>query len=211
MDKPNWHHDIVQGTPEWDAIRLGKVTGSMMSDILATGKGGAPSLTRAKALNSILLARLTGLKEETYFNADMQRGKDLEPLARAAYEAFVEDFVDQVGFIDHPTIPLYGVSPDGYRGAIGLEIKCPRPSTHLETLRGAPIKKDYLDQIMAQMDCGEFEAVDFVSYCPEFPGKTALYIKRVMRDEQHIRLIHVKVEEFNEEVAAALEYLRARV
>ena len=31
--------DIIQGTPEWHAVRCGKVTASRFSDVLAKGEG----------------------------------------------------------------------------------------------------------------------------------------------------------------------------
>jgi len=204
----NWHTEIIQGTDEWKAIRLGKVTASIMSDILAEGRGGQPSATRAGAMASLILARYSGVVEESYYSTDMQRGNELETLARTAYEELAQDFVGQVGFIDHPDIPWYGASPDGYLGDYGLEIKCPRPSTHLATLRGAPIKKDYRDQMDCQMDCGDFLGVDFVSYCPEFPGKNKIFVKRFMREEKAIQIIRAKVKEFNAEVEEALDFLR---
>jgi hypothetical protein len=57
----------------------------------------------------------------------MVRGSELEPLARAAYEFATDTEVDQVGFVQHGAIELYGASPDGICGSDGgLELKVPR-------------------------------------------------------------------------------------
>ena len=63
-----------QRTPEWYAARLGKVTASRIDAVMATGKGGGPSLTRAAYLADLLLERLTGQPAESYRSADMERG-----------------------------------------------------------------------------------------------------------------------------------------
>ena len=39
---------IEQGSPEWMALRIGKIGGSRVADVLTEGRGGAESLTRKK-------------------------------------------------------------------------------------------------------------------------------------------------------------------
>ncbi|MCA0345224.1 MAG: exonuclease, partial [Proteobacteria bacterium] len=51
--------DIIQGTPEWHALRLGKVTASRVADVIAKTKTG-PSASRAKYAGELIAERLTG-------------------------------------------------------------------------------------------------------------------------------------------------------
>ena len=78
-DKP------IQGTPEWDAARLGKATASRMADICATVKGGWAA-SRKNYATELVLERITARKAENGFkSAVMERGNDIEEEARAAY------------------------------------------------------------------------------------------------------------------------------
>src|SRR5689334_1396302 len=134
---------IQQGTPEWHAQRLGKVTASRLSDALAKTKNGWGA-SRANYMAQLAAERLTGQPQESFTNAAMQWGVDTEPHARAAYEFHTDATVEPVGFVDHPVIEMTGASPDGLVGADGLvEIKCPNTATHIETLLGSSAPSKY--------------------------------------------------------------------
>ncbi|MGL9736463.1 MAG: YqaJ viral recombinase family protein [Symbiopectobacterium sp.] len=99
--------------------------------------------------------RLTGKIEESYSNAAMQRGTELEPVAREMYLFNQFDAeVTEVGFIPHPEIVGFGASSDGLVGNDGLiKIKCHNTWTHLETIKIGKPKQQYLLQMHAQMMC----------------------------------------------------------
>ena len=123
-----------QRTPEWFAARLGKVTASRISDIIAKTQSGY-SASRANYMALLICERLTGAAAESYSNAAMQHGTDTEPMALSAYEAAKGVLVQAEGFVTHPSIEQSGASPDGLVGDSGLiEIKCPNTATHLDTL-----------------------------------------------------------------------------
>ena len=104
---------IEQGTIEWKLLRCGKISASRISDILAKGRGDAPSATRESYMYDLAVERLTGMPTESFTSSAMQWGVDNEPLARAAYEIKTNKFVSQVPFVFHPNIPNSGCSPDG--------------------------------------------------------------------------------------------------
>ncbi len=87
---------IEQRTEQWFQDRLGHATGSRASDILA----GKDTQARKGYLTQLVTERLTGRAQDSFVNADMQRGIDVEPLARAAYQASYE-LTDDVGFVRH--------------------------------------------------------------------------------------------------------------
>lgn len=192
-----------QRTPEWYAARLGKVTASRIDAVMATGKGGGPSLTRAAYLADLLLERLTGQPADSYRSADMERGQEIEPLAVAAYEARRDVLVEPVSFVPHPTIPNSGASPDGLVDADGLvEIKCPKSHTHLATLKGATIDRGYRLQMQWQMACTGRAWCDFVSFDPRMPAHLQLHVTRVERDAELIAEVEAGVRQFLDELAA---------
>lgn len=172
--------DAPQGSPEWFAARCGKVTASRMSAVLAEGRSGAPSLTRAAYMGELIAETLTGQQCNAFQgNADTERGQETEPAARAAYETHTRTMVDECGLVIHPRIERAGASPDGLVGDDGLlEVKCPRVHVHLEYLLAGEPPKAYIAQMAWQAACCERAWVDFVSYCPQMPEDLRLFIVR---------------------------------
>jgi len=160
---------IEQGSPEWHQSRLGKVTASRVADVMAKTKSGY-STSRKNYMMELLCQRLTGRREEGYTNAAMQRGTDLEPIARGRYEIENDVLVMETGLVDHPTINCFAASPDGLVGDDGLlEIKCPNTAQHVEFLRTGKIDDGYQTQMLAQMLCTGRKWCDFVSFDDRMP------------------------------------------
>ncbi len=103
----------MQGTESWHTRRLGWVTGSRMKDVMAKTKSG-PAATRENYMMELLCQRLTGKREEGFTSQAMQRGTEMEPIARGCYEAHTSLMVVEATFCKHPTIDWYGASPDGF-------------------------------------------------------------------------------------------------
>lgn len=200
---------IVQGSPEWFAERVGKVTASRVADVVARTKSGWGA-SRANYMAELIAERLTGAKSEGFVNAAMQHGIDTEPQARDAYSFYAGVDVEQVGFIAHPTIEMSGASPDGLVGNDGLvEIKCPSTATHIDTLLDGKIPERYVLQMQWQMACTGRKWCDFVSFDPRMPESMRLFIKRVERDENLIASLEKDVELFLREVETKVAALRS--
>lgn len=194
-----------QRTEQWYADRLGHATGSRASDILA----GKDTQARRGYLTQIVTERLTGRQQDGYINADMQRGIDIEPVARAAYQASRE-LVDEVGFVRHPTIQWFGASPDGLVGDDGLiELKCPRSTTHLDYWQSGKPPAKYAPQMLAQLSCTRRKWVDFVSFDDRFPEHLQLYVARFQPTEEIIEQFEQKVIEFLKEAEQLMEKMNA--
>jgi putative phage-type endonuclease len=192
-----------QRTPEWYAQRLGKVTASRVADVVATVKSGGYGASRANYMAQIIAERLTGERQPEYVNAAMQNGIDMEAAALAAYEFRCDAEVFAVAFIDHPTIPMSGASPDGLVGAEGLvEIKCPTTSTHIDTLLTGKVPAKYIDQMQWQMACTGRQWCDFASFDPRMPESMRLWVKRVPRDRDRIAYLEDEVGKFLADVDA---------
>lgn len=196
--------DLVQGSAEWLAIRVGKVTASRVADVVAKTKTGYGA-SRANYMAELIAERLTGAPAERYTNAAMAWGTEKEPEARALYEFLTDAEVTQVGFVSHPTISASGASPDGLVGEDGLvEIKCPNTATHIDTLLGQAIPAKYETQMQWQMACTGRQWCDFVSYDPRMPDSMRLFVCREPRND-------AMIAELTEEVCKFLAELDEKV
>jgi putative phage-type endonuclease len=198
---------IEQGSPEWLALRAGKVTASKIADVMSK-----PTLIGYQNYMADLIAeRLTGQKTDSFTNAAMQWGVDKEPQARVEYEIKTGLLVEQVAFVDHPTIEMFGCSPDGYVGEEGLiEIKCPNTSTHIDYIRKDKAPTKYVPQMQCQMAVTGRKWCDFVSFDPRLPEKLQLFIVRLNRDDEYISKMESVVQEFLNEVNSAVIGLKER-
>ena len=196
-----------QGTDEWFAARLGKVTASRLSDVMM--KKTTAGYQNYKA--QLKAERFTNTPPESFSSAAMQWGTDQEPNARAAYSFLHSVEVEQIGFVDHPALAWAGASPDGLVGDSGLvEIKCPNTATHFATLEGGNIPSKYNYQMQWQMACTERQWCDFASYDPRLPIEMQLHVVRVERDDKLIAELEEKTAAFLAEVAESVEFLTAK-
>jgi hypothetical protein len=201
---------IEQGTIEWRMLRLGKISGSRISDVMAKGRDNKPSVTRENYMYELATERLTNIPTESYTSPAMSWGTENEGMARTAYEVFKSVFVSEVPWIPHPSIANAGCSPDGLiDDGIGcVELKCPNTKTHIEyILKGEPAKT-YHNQMMWQMACTGRSYVDFVSYDPRLPVDLELFVARLERDEEYIQLLTDEVIKFDNEVTQLVNKLK---
>lgn len=197
---------IEQRSPEWFAQRLGYLTASRMADMLATTKSG-PAASRVNLIAQLVCERLTGKPADLFESADMRRGTELEPLARAAYEAFTGEFVTAAEFVRHPTIAWLGASPDGYVRDTGLvEVKCLNAANHIAVLRTGNVTK-YVPQVQTQMLCTGRQWCDLAFFHPDFPEHLQLEVVRVPANESEQMAFAAAATIFLEEVAAEVAAL----
>ena len=195
--------DCEQGSAEWFEARAGIPTASEFSTVMARGKDGGASVTRAKYLRQLAGEILTGEPApEGYSNGHMERGKLLEDEARNLY-AFMRDVEPQrVGFIRNGQ---KGASPDSLIGDnAGLEIKSAIPAVQIERLQRGTLPPEHVAQVQGSLWVTERETWDFVSYCPKLPP----LILAIHRDEAYIAQLAKAVDAFNEELEAIVNSIR---
>jgi len=200
-----------QRTPDWYAARLGRLTGSAASDMLARIKTGEAAARRDLRLR-LVCERLTGQSQEDGFvSPAMQHGIDLEPVAFAAYESATGHMVNRVGFLAHDDLPA-GCSPDGEIGGfVGIvELKCPKSATHLKYLRAGTVPSDYLPQITHNLWVTGAAWCDFASFDDRFPPSLQLFRVRVERNDAEIASYELMVRAFLAEVDAELADVAGR-
>ena len=186
---------MEQRTDDWFTARLGKVTASRVADVIAKTKTGYGA-GRANYMADLVVERLTGQKASSFSNAAMEWGTEQEPHARAAYSAKTGIMVEEVGFIDHPTVAMSGASPDGFAEEGLIEVKCPNTATHLEYVLAQLPPLKYFTQMQWQMACTGRPWCDFVSFDPRLPERLQLLIVRVPRDDVYIAMLEAEVKKF---------------
>lgn len=200
--------NMEQRSDEWFTARLGKVTASRISDVLAKTKNGY-SASRINYMTELICERLTGKKADGFVNAAMARGTELEPVARSIFEVHTGLIVNEVGFVAHPKIKMAGASPDGLIGDKGLiEIKCPNSSTHLDALINKDFNSKYYYQMQWQMACTERDWCKFVSYSPDFPEGMDLVVIDVPREQECINEMEAEVTLFLKEIDEYINKLK---
>lgn len=191
--------DCEQYSPEWWACRLGLPTASMFGAVLAKGKGGAESKTRRTYMLKLAGERLTSEPADAYTNSHMDRGKEMEPEARALYAMMTDAEPRQVGFIRNGKA---GCSPDSLIGEDGiLEIKTALPHILIGYWLADIFPAEHVAQCQGQLWVTGRKWVDIAIYWPKLP----LFVKRAERDEDYIAKLANAVADFDGEVAAIVE------
>lgn len=174
----------IQGSDEWLEDRKGKLTASNAQAISANGKG-------LETYIYTLLAEKYSSNDEKYINEDMERGNELEAMARKLYELEKGVEIKEVGFVELDD--YIGASPDGFIDDDGLvEIKSPNDKNHFYAITTEKIETKYIWQMQMQMYVTGRKWCDFVSFNPNFERE--LFIKRIDRDEKAIEKLKIGIE-----------------
>ena len=143
-----------QRSEEWYQYRNNMLTASDLHRGLTSR-----DKTRLQLINS-----KCGVSRSISSNASCLHGIRYEDVAIAVYEKRNNCKVEDYGCIQHPTIKIFGASPDGIvsssnKQLVGrmLEIKCP----YSRVIDGLP-KKEYFAQIQGQLEVCDLEYCDFL-------------------------------------------------
>ena len=191
---------IEQGSEAWFDIRCGRFTASIFKNVMS----GDATASYKDLITNVAGEVITGVIEETYSNANMERGIELEPEARKEY-AEIGGAVEEIGFIlyeeDHNFHDWVGVSPDGLKEDNGIiEIKCPLMKAHLNYIEKNVLPNEYKWQVQGQLMVTGADYCDFVSY---YPGMK-LFIIRITPDiEMH--------NELSNKLEAAIEAVKMKI
>lgn len=202
------HDTLEQGSDEWLAARRGIVTASVVGRLLTqTGRVASNDYSRALTLE-LAAERITGTSEHVFVNADMERGNEVEPLARDLYAQHFGRPVTQVGFMveDKWGFPI-GFSPDGLVDDDGLiEVKGPRAKKHLKTIVENQVPAEHMAQIQCGLLVSGRDWCDFITYF----GGMSMYAIRVHADPKWQEAIVVAVTQFELAVAEITNTYKAR-
>jgi hypothetical protein len=207
---------MLQGSDEWRQARCGSVGASDAPSVVRRTKTGY-SADRESLMANKVLERITNTPVEIYKTAAMLQGTAREPDARLLYSMVKGVEVEEVDLITHPRINGTHASPDGFVLVEGgtaiaglIEIKCPMPAKHLDTLLNETISNDHIIQMQWQMACTAHSWCDYVSFNPDFPPHMQLWIKRVARDSHFIVELEREIAAFIKELEAKVDRLSRR-
>lgn len=155
-----------QGSEEWFAARTGVASASNFDRILTASC--KPSSQMDDYLFELTAEWVTGEKKFIRPSYWMERGIEMEPEARQAYQLITGIDVEQVGFLYRDKSKVIGCSPDGLATDRGLEIKCPAPINHVSYLLQGVCPKQYVSQVQGSMWVTGYKQWDFVSYHPDY-------------------------------------------
>jgi putative phage-type endonuclease len=196
---------MEQGSPEWLAVKAGKISGSRFRAVLDLHKRtGHPNKPRRELVADLCRELETGVLTSIEPNEYMAHGTRCEPIACALY-AFERDAdVQHAAWIPHPTIAYVGFSPDGLVGDDGMiEIKSPAlEPRHTRTVESGKCPDDYLAQCQGGLWVTGRAWCDFVSF---WEPTHELCVVRVQRDETFIARLEAECAAVWAEVMAAQE------
>jgi len=201
--KPIIMYDIVQGSDEWFAEKLGKPSASGISQLITTT--GKSSKQREGYLYALVAERITGQRSEAFQSEAMAEGLEREQESREMYEIAKSVDVKQCGVVYKDKDKKFVCSPDGIvNGKYGLELKNVLPKTQVKYLLKGVLPTEYVIQVQASMYITGFKRWDFVSYSP---GLKPLILS-VQRDDFLIDLMEVELEVFCNEIEEVTKKVR---
>lgn len=238
--------ELEQGTEEWHAARLGKLTGTKAHGAITDGlplKGDVlkkleatdiefkktwtvgtlfdllPDEDQEELMRTMpkkigfyeILAEKVAYQPEDGDPKPIDRGVELEPIAREKVAEKLGEKVEEVGICVSDLHDDIAVSPDGIirkktKGKehiyYAVEIKCLSTARHLQALIEDRIPTDYKHQVLQYfVVLEELEVLYFCFYDPRIVGHE-LVIKEVHRDE-----VAEEVEAYGQAQLAALKEL----
>lgn len=196
-----------QGTPEWLASRAGKVTASMVTNVMAATSTAAYKNYRAQIVSEMLTGKPQG---DVFVTKDMEYGSEQEKFARALYEVRNDVMIEQVGLVLHPYMDNCAASPDGIVGEGLIEIKVPKVSNHIGYILDDKPPTKYHAQMTWQLACTGQKWVDFISFRPDLPENLQLFVSRFHRDEAAICEMEEAVKKFLNDVNLLLTKLKGK-
>jgi len=171
--------NVIQGSEEWFATRKGKMTASHAQAIGNCGKGLDTYIIE------LMAEYYSSGEKEQFTSKHIERGNELEPIARSMYELETGNEVKEVGFVE--LNEFVGASPDGLVAEDGLiEIKCIDDVSYFKHLLNGITEVDtkYIWQIQMQLLVTSRKWCDLVVYNPNY--KESMCIFRIKPNlEQH--------------------------
>jgi hypothetical protein len=183
-------HDCPQYSETWWKLRCGVPTSSNASRVIMPKKGELSSQADDYACELIAekYDAYYGIQED-YVSAAMKNGSVMEPESRRFYEFERNCEVQQVGFCLTDD-GRFGCSPDSLVGDCGgLELKNPKPATHIRYLLDNKLPDAYRPQVHWCLVVTGRPWWDFLSYSPGLP---------------HL-LVRVEPDDFTEKLRACME------
>lgn len=196
-------------TPEQLEPRLGKATSSNFSSILAKGRNGQPSASRKNYRSQLAIERLTGQSADRFDgNKYTDWGIETEALAKTAFTLRTGLTIIDPEFTTHDWLEA-GATTDGNIGDNAIaEVKNLTIANHVAVLKAGRMPPKHKPQVQGGLWIKKRQFCYFISYIPELPEESQLFIEKVERDEDYIKDLSVSIAVFLDEVEAEVKFLK---
>jgi putative phage-type endonuclease len=195
--------DFEQGSLEWFSACCGNVGASSISHIITST--GERSKSRTDYMLELASEKITGKRDETFYNIHMKNGNEREESARDLFSMLYDVEIQKVGIAYKDENKTFHCSPDGLIGNNqGIEIKSPMMKIQAKRLLSGQLPTEYFSQIQMSLYVTERDLWYFVSH---YEGLKPLIIE-CRRDEAFIKKLEEELNVFNEELLQTVEKLR---
>jgi len=197
--------EYEQLSEDWFKERLGNPGASNFGKIISNAKG-QPSKQATDYMYELAAEMLSGFSQESHTSEWMLRGNVLEQEARDFFEFRMDMTISQCALIYPDEKKMYHCSPDGLtEDGGGLEIKCPKPKTHIKYLLDDKFPKaEYNAQVQGSLMVSGLSHWYFMSYCPGLNP----FIKRITPDADYIAKLKTELDKFCANLAATIMKLK---
>lgn len=192
---------ILQSDPAWRAARRGHLSTSRLADAMAKLKSGSPAQAQIDYAIELVAERLCDHLVDRYVTPAMQRGLDQEPYARAEFESQTGMLAAPAGWVLHPSIEMYGSTPDGFVDDDRLlEIKVPGVAKYVRWCIDGRVPDEHLPQLIGQQAVTGRRLTYFVAYCPEMPEPRRLFIREFAATDEQLQQSNEAAQAFLDRV-----------
>lgn len=194
--------DLIQGSPEWFAEKIGKPSASNISMILTND--GKVSKQRDGYLYTLAAEIITGRQENGYKNGAMEQGQEREDESRKMFELMHDVEIEKVGVVYKDEKKRYLCSPDGMGKDFGLELKNPLGKTQVKYLLDGGLPSEYFGQVQFSMYVTGFTKWHFMSFVP---GMKPLVLE-VSPDSAYQKALALEIDAFCDELEFIVTKIR---
>lgn len=135
-------NEFDQQSAAWLIAKLGKIGGTRLKQVFSTNN--------LDLVDELIAEMGSGITEETYVTAAMQRGIDLEPHVLKMFAKLYNAELEQPGLCVSDAMPYLVCSPDAFTKCreIGVEVKCPSTKKHVQYIRQGTLPAEYKWQVV---------------------------------------------------------------
>lgn len=168
------HKTVKQKSIVWFELKWGKIGGTLSSGLF----------TDSETLLIDLISQRTEqvvIEDDGFISKDMERGNELEPLARIFLLKYHGVKFIETGWLQCEENELLGISPDGISECetMACEIKCFGRKQHMTTLLEQEIPKKHVYQVIHYFTVNpKLEKLFFLAFRPEAPKHFQTIVNR---------------------------------
>ena len=214
--------DLEQRSPEWHALRAGRVGSSDAKSITSKLRSGSEPAARRDLRTRLALSTFgVTVAENTYTNLDMERGIAAEKIIISHVEVLRGEPITTMGYLAHDDLPV-GASPDGLMGTSGIiEAKAPRSALQLALWSHADDRDSGLgavparhhQQLLHLLFVTERDWVVYASWCEDMVPELQVYTTTLYRAQvtEELETYEAQLRAFCAEVESEVKTIQTLI